>query len=148
MQLMAAAGLVHLLTSSNTVLFRGIGKPKLELIFSIIKTLGINVPFIVIGTIYYGIIGAASGLLAAKVAIFFINNYTLRKYVGIRFSEILNNAGTLFLLTTVAALSVFLTRNYFILTAIFLVYLAIHLWISFPDLKQIFTIVKNRKSDI
>jgi O-antigen/teichoic acid export membrane protein len=145
MQIMAAAGLVHLLTSSNTVLFRGIGKPKLELIFSIIKTLVINVPFIVIGTIYYGIIGAASGLLAAKVAIFFVNNITLRKVVGIKFSEILSNAGTLFLLTAVAALSVFLTRNYFILTAIFLVYFGLHLWISFPELKQILTMIKNRK---
>jgi len=71
MQLMAAAGLVHLLTSSNTVLLRGIGKPNLELLFSIIKTLGVNVPFIVLGIIYYGIIGAAAGLLAAKVVIFF-----------------------------------------------------------------------------
>jgi hypothetical protein len=65
--------------------------------------------------------------------------------VGIKFSEILSNAGTLFLLTAVAALSVFLTRNYFILTAIFLVYFGLHLWISFPELKQILTMIKNRK---
>lgn len=145
MQLMAAAGLVHLLTSSNTVLFRGIGKPKLELIFSIIKTLAINVPFIVIGTIYYGIIGAASGLLAAKIAIFFVNNFTLRKIVGIKFSEILSNAGTLFLLTLVTALSVLFIHNDIILGAIFVVYLILHLWISFPDVKQIFYMFKNRR---
>lgn len=148
MQLMAAAGLVHLLTSSNTVLFRGIGKPNLELIFSIIKTLGVNVPFIVLGIIYYGIIGAAGGLLAAKIVIFFINNYTLRKFVGIKFSEILSNAGTLFILTILAALSVLVVSNYIILAAIFVVYLVLHIWISLPDLKQIYQLFKNRKEAV
>jgi len=47
-QLMAGAGLVHLLTSSNTILLRGIGKPKLEMIMSIVKTLGVTVPLYVI----------------------------------------------------------------------------------------------------
>src|SRR3990172_4820096 len=76
-QLMAGAGLVHLLTISNTTLLRGIGKPRLEMIMSIIKTLCVTVPFIVLGVIYAGINGAAAGLLAAKIVIFFINNITL-----------------------------------------------------------------------
>jgi len=75
MQIMAAAGLIHLLTSSNTVLMRGLGKPNLEFAFSIIKTLCVNVPFVTIGVIYYGIVGAASGLFAAKAVIFFIRSY-------------------------------------------------------------------------
>jgi O-antigen/teichoic acid export membrane protein len=147
MQLMAAAGLIHLLTSSNTVLFRGIGKPKLELIFSIIKTLGINIPCVVIGTVYYGIIGAAAGLLTAKTLIFFVNNITLRKVVGIKFSEILSNAGTLFLLTAAAAFSVFFVSDYLILGLIFIVYLILHIWICLPDLKQIYILFKNRKAN-
>ena len=148
MQLMAAAGLVHLLTSSNTVLLRGIGKPNLELLFSIIKTLGVNVPFIVLGIIYYGIIGAAAGLLVAKIVIFFINNYTLRKFVGIKFSEILSNAGTLFIITILAALSVFIVSDYIILGAVFIVYFALHIWISLPDIKHIFYFFKHRKESI
>lgn len=148
MQLMAAAGLVHLLTSSNTVLLRGIGKQKLELIFSIIKTLGVNVPFIVLGVVFYGIIGAAAGLFVAKVVIFFINNYILKKVAGIKFSEILNNAGSLFILTSLAALSVLIVSDYIILGIIFTIYLILHLWISLQDIKQIFFMFKNGKDNI
>jgi len=147
MQLMAAAGLIHLLTSSNTVLLRGMGKPKLELIFSIIKTLGVNVPLIVLGVLLYGIIGAAAGLLAAKTIIFFINNIILRKVVGIKFSEILGNAGTLFLLTICTAVSVLVVRDYFILGGIFVVYLVLHFIISFQDIKQILVVYKERKGN-
>jgi O-antigen/teichoic acid export membrane protein len=145
MQYMAAAGLVHLLTSSNTVLLRGLGKPNLELLFSIIKTLGVNVPFIVIGVLLNGIIGAAQGLFLAKIVIFFINNYTLNKVAKIKFSEILENAGTLFLITTVTALAVFITGNYFILGFIFLVYLIIHIKISWQDIAQLLKVYKTRK---
>ena len=148
MQLMAAAGLVHLLTSSNTVLLRGIGKPQLELIFSIIKTLGVNVPLIVLGVIYYGIIGAAAGLLAAKIVIFFINNLTLRKVAGIKFTEILANAGSLFAMTfIVSALSVFIS-NYIVLGIIFVLYLIVHIKLSYKDLIQLLDIYKSRKTKV
>ncbi len=145
MQFMAAAGLVHLLTSSNTVLLRGLGKPKLELIFSIIKTLGVNVPFIVLGVIYNGIIGAAQGLFLAKIVIFFINNYTLRKVAGIKFSEILNNAGLLFLLTFLTSITVLFVNSYLVLTVIFITYLIIHSKISWLDVKQLLALYKGRK---
>jgi O-antigen/teichoic acid export membrane protein len=145
-QLMAGAGLVHLLTSSNTTLLRGIGKPRLEMIMSIIKTLGVTVPFIVLGVIYYGINGAAGGLLAAKISIFFINNITLRKVASIKFLDILGNAGSLFLITIIAiALSFFIT-DYIILTALFGIYLLIHFRISHQDIKQIVELFKSRKS--
>jgi len=146
MQYMAAAGLVHLLTSSNTVLLRGLGKPKLELIFSVIKTLGVNIPFIVLGVIFNGIIGAAQGLFLAKIVIFFINNYTLRKVAGIKFSEILGNAGSLFILTVLTSLTVFFVSGYIFLALIFLIYFAIHIKISWSDMKQLFTFYKNMKS--
>lgn len=146
MQLMAAAGLVHLLTSSNTVLLRGLGKPKLEMIFSIIKTLGVNVPFIVIGVLYNGIIGAATGLLAAKFVIFFINNIILKKVAGIKFTEILGNAGSLFAITIAAIGSVFIIKNYVTLSVIYVVYLGVHLMLSYTDLKQIIILYKGRKN--
>ena len=148
MQLMAAAGLVHLLTSSNTVLLRGIGKPKIEFIFSIIKTLGVNVPLVVLGVIYYGIIGAAAGLLAAKIIIFFINNFTLRKVAGIRFTEILGNAGSLFAITfIVSSLSIFI-NDYVILAVIFVLYLAVHTKLSYADLLQLLDIYRSRKNNV
>ena len=148
MQIMAAAGLIHLLTSSNTVLMRGLGKPNLEFAFSIIKTLCVNVPLITVGIIYYGIVGAASGLFVAKAVIFFINNYILRKVAGIRFAEILENAGSLFALTAIASCSVFVLSNYIALAVCFLIYLELHLLLSFQDLKQIINIYqdKNRKA--
>lgn len=146
MQLMAAAGLVHLLTSSNTVLLRGLGKPNLELVFSIIKTLGVNVPFIALGVVYNGIIGAATGLLAAKFVIFFINNIILKKVADIKFTEILGNAGSLFAVTLVAISSVFIVKNYIILSIIYLLYLVVHLLLSYTDLKQIIVLYNGKKN--
>lgn len=147
MQIMAGAGLIHLLTSSNTVLLRGLGKPKLELIFSIIKTLGVNVPLIVLGIIHNGITGAAMGLLVAKFVIFFINNITLRKVAGIKFTEILGNAGSLFGITLIAILFVFIIKNFVILLLIYLVYLTVHLIISYADIRQIIILYKTKKGD-
>ena len=146
LQLMAGAGLVHLLTSSNTTLLRGIGKPRLEMIMSIIKTLGVTVPFIVFGVIYYGVNGAAAGLLAAKTVIFFINNITLRKVAGINFWEILDNAGSLFALTITTIILSFITADYVILTALYGIYLFVHFLVSRQDIKQIISLYKSRKS--
>ena len=146
-QLMAGAGLVHLLTSSNQILLRGIGKPKLELIMSIIKTLGVTVPFIVIGVIYYGINGAAAGLLGAKTVIFFINNITLRKVAGIKFLEILDNAGSLFVVTIVTLIISFFTSNYLLLSLLFAVYLVFHIKLSYSDIKQIWSLYKEKKNN-
>jgi len=146
LQLMAGAGLVHLLTSSNTILLRGIGKPRLEMIMSIIKTVVVNVPFIVLGVIYYGINGAAAGLLAAKIVIFFINNVTLKKVAHINFLEILENAGSLFAITIITIILSFIINNYLILSIIFVIYLIIHFIVSLEDIKQIVILFKNRKS--
>jgi len=146
MQIMAAAGLVHLLTSSNTVLLRGLGKPRLEMILSIVKTLGVNVPFIVLGTIYYGIIGASAGLLISKVIIFFINSITLKKIAEIGYWEILYNAWSLFTLTLVTIFLYFFITNYIILIVVFTIYLTVHLFISFKDLKVILDLLKDRKT--
>ncbi len=146
LQLMAGAGLVHLLTSSNTTLLRGIGKPRLEMIMSIIKTLGVTVPFIVLGVIYYGVNGAAAGLLAAKIVIFFINNITLRKVAGINFLEILDNAGSLFAITITTIILSFFINDYFVLTALYGIYLLIHFLVSNRDIKQIISLYKSRKS--
>ena len=146
LQLMAGAGLVHLLTSSNTILLRGIGKPRLEMIMSIIKTIGVNVPFIVLGVIYYGVNGAAGGLLAAKIVIFFINNFTLKKVAGINFLEILDNAGNLFAITITTIILFFFISDYYVLSALFVIYLLIHFLVSKQDIKQIVSLYKSRKS--
>jgi len=147
LQLMAGAGLVHLLTSSNTTLLRGIGKPKLEMIMSIIKTMGVTVPFIVLGVIYYGVNGAAAGLLGAKIVIFFINNITLKRVAGINFLEILDNAGSLFAITISTLIISVFVNDHVILTALYVVYLLIHFRVSSKDIKQIISLYKSRKSE-
>jgi len=143
-KLMAGAGMVHLLTISNTTLLRGIGRPKLEMIMSIIKTMCVTVPFIILGVIYSGINGAAAGLLASKIVIFFINNITLRKVAGIKFVEILGNAGSLFALTVTTVILDAFINDYLILSAIFIIYLIIHFLISFQDIKQIILLYKSK----
>jgi len=144
-QLMAGAGLVHLLTSSNTILLRGIGRPRLEMIMSIIKTLGVTVPFIIAGVLYYGIIGAAAALLISKTVIFFINNITLRKVAGINFWEILTNAGSLFAITLVTViLSFFIHENLFLIL-LFGIYFVVHIGVSYQDIKQILLLFKSKK---
>lgn len=144
MRLMAGAGLIHLLTISNTTLLRGIGRPRLEMIMSVIKTLCVTVPFIIIGVIYAGINGAAAGLLGAKIVIFFINNITLRKVAGIKFIEILDIGGGLFALTIITVILSAFIKDYLILSVIFVIYLIIHFLVSFKDIKQIILIYKSR----
>jgi len=146
MQIMAGAGLVHLLTSSNTVLLRGLGKPKLEMILSIVKTLGINVPFIVLGTIYYGIIGASVGLLISKIVIFFINSITLKRIAGIGYWEILDNAGSLFAISLITIILFFFISDYIILTVLYSIYLLAHFKVSYQDIKLIVALIKDRKT--
>ncbi|MEJ2196839.1 MAG: lipopolysaccharide biosynthesis protein, partial [Ignavibacteriaceae bacterium] len=146
-QFMAGAGLIHLLTSSNTILLRGIGKPKLEMILAIIKTTGVTIPFIVLGVIYNGINGAAAALLAAKTVIFFINNITLKKVANIQFWEILKNAGSLFAITLIAVISSLFVTEYLFLTVLFLIYLIIHILISYQDIQQIIMLIKHRKNN-
>jgi O-antigen/teichoic acid export membrane protein len=148
MQLMAAAGLVHLLTSSNTVLLRGIGKPRLELILSVVKTLGVNVPLIVLGVINYGIIGAAAGLLAAKVVIFFINTITLSRVAGIGFFEIIENAGSLLAIAVIASSLVFFEVGYPALVIAFVVYLFLHVMLSYGDMQDLLEVYRSRKSKV
>ncbi|MEJ2195901.1 MAG: lipopolysaccharide biosynthesis protein [Ignavibacteriaceae bacterium] len=143
-KLMAGAGMVHLLTISNTTLLRGIGRPKLEMIMSIIKTMCVTVPFIVLGVIYNGINGAAAGLLASKTVIFFINNITLRKVAGIKFVEILGNAGSLFALTVTTVIIYAFLNDYVIISVLFVIYLSIHFIISFQDIKQIVLLYKSK----
>ena len=146
MQIMAGAGLVHLLTSSNTVLLRGLGKPRLEMILSIVKTLGINIPFIVLGTIYYGIIGASAGLLVSKIVIFFINSITLKRIAGIGYWEILDNAGSLFVITLITIILFFFISDYIILTVLYSIYLFAHFKVSYHDIKLIIALFKDRKT--
>ena len=148
MQLMAAAGLVHLLTSSNTVLLRGIGKPRLELILSVVKTLGVNVPLVVLGVVYYGIIGAAAGLLLSKIVIFFINSVTLKKVAGIGFLEITGNAGGFVAVAAIFSAPAFFEISSSVLLMVFLVYLSVHALLSYKDINQLLEVYRTRKNPV
>ena len=148
MQLMAAAGLVHLLTSSNTVLLRGIGKPRLELILSVVKTLGVNVPLVVLGVVYYGIIGAAAGLLLSKIVIFFINSVTLKKVAGIGFLEITGNAGGFVVVAAIFSAPAFFEISSSVLLMVFLVYLSVHALLSYKDINQLLEVYRTRKNPV
>ena len=66
-QILSAAIIIQMLTNSDTVLLRAYGKAKLEFKMQMIKSIIFYVPFITLGTIYYGIIGAALGFSLGKV---------------------------------------------------------------------------------
>lgn len=85
--ILALAVMIHMMVNSNTSLIRGMGKPKLELILQIIKTL-IFIPILYVGIHYYGIIGAAWAVVINKVLAVIIAQYTFNKLLNIKISTL------------------------------------------------------------
>src|SRR5690606_26475733 len=81
------AVMIHMMVNSNTSLIRGMGKPKLELILQIVKSL-IFIPTLFYAIHYYGILGAAWAVVVNKVIAVLIAQYTFNKLLNIKISTI------------------------------------------------------------
>ena len=88
LRILALAVLVHLLTHGCTMVFRSIGKPKLELQILLVVLLFITIPCIYIGS-FYGINGVALAMLLTAIVNALICLYFLNRELSISLWDIL-----------------------------------------------------------
>lgn len=99
LQLLTLAIMINVLTSGYNLLFRSIGQPKYEFKIKQITTLLIYLPCVSIGIYFYGVIGAATGVLISAFAAFFVNQYVLKKYFQLTFKDIFQQTYQIILLS-------------------------------------------------
>jgi teichuronic acid exporter len=90
-KVLAVSVVIHVLVGSNTSLMRAIGKPGLELKLQIIKTLLFFVPFVTIGTIYFGLIGTSVGYLIAKVFTVTLSSIVMKTILKMNIKKLILN---------------------------------------------------------
>lgn len=113
--ILALAVMIHMMVNSNTSLIRGMGKPKLELILQIVKSL-IFIPTLFYAIHYYGILGAAWAVVVNKVIAVLIAQYTFNKLLNIKIStiEFWNAVKNPWIASIAAYISVFYLNKLFV----------------------------------
>lgn len=87
-RILALVVLVNLFTHSGTIVYRSIGKPKLEMFISSITLFFVTLPAVYFGS-FYGLNGVAFALLISAFANLLISLYFLYKELSITFLDIL-----------------------------------------------------------
>jgi teichuronic acid exporter len=89
LKILSAAVMFQLMVNSHTSLIRGIGKPKLEMQIQLGKAILVYIPSILIGTYYFGIVGASVAVLITKIVAVFIAQFYLHKLFSITLGDLL-----------------------------------------------------------
>ncbi|UZD23031.1 lipopolysaccharide biosynthesis protein [Algoriphagus halophytocola] len=88
LQIISLSVIFHMMVNSNTVLIRGMGKPKLEFMIQFLKSIFVFLPAISVGIYYFGIVGGAYAVLFNKIASVFIAQIYLKKLVDINILDL------------------------------------------------------------
>lgn len=84
--ILAMAVMVHVAGGSTSSLLTAIGKPGLDLRLFALTTIGVMFPAIIVGGLWFGAVGVASGLLLAKVASIGIRQFYMKQLIGLKWS--------------------------------------------------------------
>lgn len=112
LRILALAVMVTVLTTGYNLLFRSTGNPKYEFKIQRITSLCVYLPCLAIGIYFYGIIGAATGTLVARILSFFIHQYVLKKHFRISTGDILRQTYKMIALCLTLAIIVFILRSF------------------------------------
>ncbi len=112
LQILSLAVMVSVLTTGYNLLFRSTGNPKYEFKIQRITSLGIYLPCLSIGVYFYGIIGAAMGILVSNIISFFIHQYVLKKHFRINTGDIFRQTYKTIALCLILVAVVFILRYY------------------------------------
>jgi teichuronic acid exporter len=93
LRILAVAVLINVLTSSYNLLFRSMGRPKLEMKTLLFILVFATLPAVTIGGYYYGTRGVAYGILISAIINFFVVMTLLNKYFEITFWSVLKQVG-------------------------------------------------------
>ena len=86
-----------MLTNGYNLIFRSIGKPKLEMFIQLGVLLFFLIPAIYLGASYNGIIGVSYGIVLASVLNFIVVSIALKYYLNISILSILHSVSPAFL---------------------------------------------------
>jgi teichuronic acid exporter len=88
LKVLSISVLFHMMVNSNTVVIRGMGKPKLEMKIQFWKSILLYVPLISIGVYFYGIVGASLAYLTIKILSVFIVQFYMKKLIEYTYSDL------------------------------------------------------------
>lgn len=147
LRLLALAVMISVFTTGYNLLFRSTGNPKYEFKIQRITSLMVYLPCLVIGIYFYGILGAAMGVLISRVINFFIHQYVLKKYFQIKIRDIFEQTYKIIGLVIVLALIVcilrYLNLNGYIILGIYAVLLSTAFVVMFKS--DFINLMKKKK---
>ncbi|NDK55594.1 lipopolysaccharide biosynthesis protein [Pontibacter fetidus] len=111
LKILAFSVMIHLLVNSHSTLIRGLGKTNLEMRMQFLKAI-LYLPTIALGIYWYGIIGAASAYVINKVLEVVIAQFYLKKFLGIRFSDVISAISPPLTASVVAYVVTFVAYSY------------------------------------
>lgn len=150
LRILALAVLINVLTSSYNLLFRSIGRPKLEMKILLCLFIFVMFPSVSLGGYYYEARGVAYGIFISAVINFFVVMCLLYRYFEITLWSVLKQVGPAviaFVLTFFLIVPMYLYTNthpLLLLALLFLVYFTICTFFYKSEIKQFFRIKKNR----
>lgn len=150
MKILALAMLISVLFNGYNLLFRSIGKPKLEMQIQMILSIVIYLPCIIIGLYLNGYIGVAWGTVVSTVINFLVVQILLKRHFNLLFITIYKSLYPVFLAFFLAGASSYLLliysiNTYVVVIIFFLIFLVIYLLTLTNEMKFIKTkILKNK----
>jgi teichuronic acid exporter len=106
LQILSGSILFHMMVNSNTMVIRGMGKPKLELQLQFFKSVFLYVPVLSVMIYHYGILGAAWAFFIIKFISIFIVQYYLKKLIDYTFTDLFEAMREVVLVSLIAVLAV------------------------------------------
>jgi teichuronic acid exporter len=132
-QILGVAVIIQMLTNSDALLLRAYGKAKLELQMQMIKAIFIYVPLITLGTLKFGVIGAALGFGIGKILDVIYSLIIINKIFGITVFHLLNAIRTALLSGVVSSIIsyslLYFGWNWLLVSAIFIVNTITFYWV-------------------
>lgn len=132
MRILALTMLISVLTNGYNLLFRSIGKPKLEMQIQMILSIIVYLPCIVVGLYFNGYIGIAWGTVVSTAINFLIAQILLKKHFSLSVIELYKSLYPIFLTSMLAGgisyiLLIYSSINTFVIILIFaLIYLIMY----------------------
>ncbi len=90
LRILSLSVIVHAISGTVSVVIKSTGRADLIVKINSLLTLFVTVPAISLGSIWYGIAGAAWGVLIYKTVGLFIYQHYIDKIIGVSFLELLN----------------------------------------------------------
>jgi O-antigen/teichoic acid export membrane protein len=89
-KILAWAAVVSVICSGYNILFRSIGKPKMEMNLQFLTAILIYIPAVIIGVKLNGVIGVAYGILFASIIRVVVIQILLKRFFGINLLDVLS----------------------------------------------------------